>query len=185
MCGCLSHAPHWGPGLAGNPGICPNWEPNQWPPGLQTSAQSLSHTSQGETVYFNEEKETQVYSRSSQPFYGHWDSPGGAAGCSFSEQKPLCKGLSYSICLSFGGTAIVNNRIVIASLLGAKGFICLSHPIDPLSSMRPAQLTPFRGGEAQRCVVESDLKPLTLTPVFFFLTHCWLTFLNFSLVNTY
>ena len=27
MCGCLLHAPHW----AYNPGMCPDWESNQWP----------------------------------------------------------------------------------------------------------------------------------------------------------
>ena len=26
MCGCLSHAPYWGPGC--NPGLCPDWESN-------------------------------------------------------------------------------------------------------------------------------------------------------------
>ena len=29
MCGCLSHAPYWGPELAHNPGMCPDWELNQ------------------------------------------------------------------------------------------------------------------------------------------------------------
>ena len=40
MCGCLSHAPYWGPGLAHNPSMCPEWE-LQWRPfGSQTGTQS-------------------------------------------------------------------------------------------------------------------------------------------------
>ena len=38
MCGCLLHAPYWGPGR--NPGMCPDWESNQRPFGLQVGAQS-------------------------------------------------------------------------------------------------------------------------------------------------
>ena len=41
MCGCLSCAPYWGPGLASNPGMCPDWESNQKPFGLQAPAQSI------------------------------------------------------------------------------------------------------------------------------------------------
>ena len=40
MCGCLSCTPHWGPVLAHNPGICPDWELNQQHFGLQASTQS-------------------------------------------------------------------------------------------------------------------------------------------------
>ena len=39
MCGCLSSAPHWGPGLY-NPGMCPTWESNWQPFGLQARTQS-------------------------------------------------------------------------------------------------------------------------------------------------
>ena len=38
MCGCPSCAPNWG--LAHNPGMCPDWELNQQPFGLQASTQS-------------------------------------------------------------------------------------------------------------------------------------------------
>ena len=38
MCGCLSSAPYRG--LARNPGMCPDWESNQQPFGLQVSTQS-------------------------------------------------------------------------------------------------------------------------------------------------
>ena len=40
MCGCLSHAPYWGPDLDCNPGMCPDWELNQQPFGSQAGAQS-------------------------------------------------------------------------------------------------------------------------------------------------
>ena len=39
MCGCLSHASLTGD-LAHSPGMCPDWESNQGPFGLQVSAQS-------------------------------------------------------------------------------------------------------------------------------------------------
>ena len=39
MCGCLSCAPYCRD-LARDPGTCPDWELNQWPFGLQASAQS-------------------------------------------------------------------------------------------------------------------------------------------------
>ena len=38
MCGCLSHAPHWD--LACSPDMCPDWESNRRPFGLQSSTQS-------------------------------------------------------------------------------------------------------------------------------------------------
>ena len=38
MCGCSWHAPYWD--LARNPGMCPDWESNQWPFGSQACAQS-------------------------------------------------------------------------------------------------------------------------------------------------
>ena len=39
MCGCLSHAPPTGD-LAYKPGMCPDWESNWRPFGLQAGAQS-------------------------------------------------------------------------------------------------------------------------------------------------
>ena len=41
MCGCLSHAPYWGPGM------CPNWEMNWQPFSSQPALNPLSYTSQG------------------------------------------------------------------------------------------------------------------------------------------
>ena len=40
MCGCLLHAPYpgWGE-LAGNPGMCPDWELDRQPFGLQAHTQ--------------------------------------------------------------------------------------------------------------------------------------------------
>ena len=38
MSGCLSYAPTGD--LAHNPGMCPDWELNQWPFGFQAGAQS-------------------------------------------------------------------------------------------------------------------------------------------------
>ena len=46
---CLSHGPHWG--LAHNPGMCPNWESNQRPFGLQPALSQLSYTSQGRRFF--------------------------------------------------------------------------------------------------------------------------------------
>ena len=40
MCGCLLHSPYWGPDLARNLGMCPDWESNPWPFSLQTGPQS-------------------------------------------------------------------------------------------------------------------------------------------------
>ena len=38
MCGCLSRAPNWGPGL--QPRQCPEWESNPLPSGSQSGTQS-------------------------------------------------------------------------------------------------------------------------------------------------
>ena len=43
--GCLSCDPQWGRGL--NPGMCPDWELNQWPFSSQASVNPLSHISKG------------------------------------------------------------------------------------------------------------------------------------------
>ena len=49
MCGCLSHAPIWRPGMC-NLGMCPDWKWN-WRPLVSRPAFSLlSHTSQGQAV---------------------------------------------------------------------------------------------------------------------------------------
>ena len=40
MCGCLSRVPYRGHDLAHNPGVCPDWELNWRPFGLQAGAQS-------------------------------------------------------------------------------------------------------------------------------------------------
>ena len=40
MCGCLSHAPYWGPGLAWNLGMFPDWESKGGLIGSQASIQS-------------------------------------------------------------------------------------------------------------------------------------------------
>ena len=50
MCGCLLCASHWRPCC--NPGMCPDWELNQWPFGSQASTQSTGHTSQGLFLLF-------------------------------------------------------------------------------------------------------------------------------------
>ena len=39
MCGCLLCTLYWGPDLAHNPGMCPHWELNWWPFGLQVGVQ--------------------------------------------------------------------------------------------------------------------------------------------------
>ena len=49
---CLSHAPYWGPGLTSNPGMCPNWELNRRPFGLQSGAQSIEPHQPGQKFYF-------------------------------------------------------------------------------------------------------------------------------------
>ena len=46
QCVVASHAPPTGD-LAHNPGMCPDWELNQWPFSSQAGAQSTEHTSQG------------------------------------------------------------------------------------------------------------------------------------------
>ena len=38
MHGCLSYTPHWESGLC--PGMCPDWESNEWPSGSQVGTQS-------------------------------------------------------------------------------------------------------------------------------------------------
>ena len=43
MCGYLLCDPRWA--LAGNPGMCPDWESNQRPLGLQASTQLVGHHS--------------------------------------------------------------------------------------------------------------------------------------------
>ena len=51
-CVVVSHAPPTGD-LAGNPGMCPDWELNWRPFGLQAHAQSTeSYTSQGSFLTF-------------------------------------------------------------------------------------------------------------------------------------
>ena len=51
VCGCLLHAPHAGD-LAQNPGMCPDWELNRQPFGLQASAQSTEPHQPGLFIYF-------------------------------------------------------------------------------------------------------------------------------------
>ena len=49
MCGCLLHATYWGPDLACNPGIWPNWKLNLWfhdPLVRKPVLSPLSHISQ-------------------------------------------------------------------------------------------------------------------------------------------
>ena len=48
--------------LACNPGMCPDWESNWRPFGLQAGAQPLSHTSQGKPRIFNPEMHHTYYS---------------------------------------------------------------------------------------------------------------------------
>ena len=50
MCGCLSHDPYWGPGP--QPGMCPDWESNQRPSGLQASTQSTAPQQPGHIYTF-------------------------------------------------------------------------------------------------------------------------------------
>ena len=42
MCGCLSYAPYNPGALAHNPGLCPDWELNRQPFGLQVGTQSTA-----------------------------------------------------------------------------------------------------------------------------------------------
>ena len=51
MCGCLSHTPYWGPGR--NPDMCPDWESNWQPFGLQASTQSTDPHQPGLLGVFN------------------------------------------------------------------------------------------------------------------------------------
>ena len=50
QCVVASHAPPTGD-LAPNPGMCPNWESNQQPFGLQPVLNPLSYTSQGVLIF--------------------------------------------------------------------------------------------------------------------------------------
>ena len=60
MCGCLLHAPSWGPDLAHNPGICPGWKSNPPPFGSQASAQSTEPHLPGQKCLFDGWGETDV-----------------------------------------------------------------------------------------------------------------------------
>ena len=50
MCGCLLHAPYWG--LTHNPGMCPDWESNLQPFGLQAGTQSTEPYQSGLYICF-------------------------------------------------------------------------------------------------------------------------------------
>ena len=50
QCVVASHVPPTRD-LAHNPGMCPDWESNQWHFGSQASSQSLSHTSQAHFTF--------------------------------------------------------------------------------------------------------------------------------------
>ena len=52
MCGCLLHAPYWGPDLAHNPGMCPEWESNWRPFGLKAGTQSTEPHQPGPFKFF-------------------------------------------------------------------------------------------------------------------------------------
>ena len=52
MCGCLSCAPYWGPDLACNPGMCPDWESDQRLFGPQAGAQSTEPHQPGQSTAF-------------------------------------------------------------------------------------------------------------------------------------
>ena len=49
--------------LASNPGMCPDWELNQWHLGLQDNAQTPSHTSQGRKDFYIYQKTLQSISK--------------------------------------------------------------------------------------------------------------------------
>ena len=51
LIGCLSHPPQLGD-LACNPGMCPDWELNQPPFGLQINAQSIEPHQAGPWLLF-------------------------------------------------------------------------------------------------------------------------------------
>ena len=51
QCVVASHTPPTGD-LAHSPGMCPDWESNWRPFGLQAGVHPLSHTSQGPLAYF-------------------------------------------------------------------------------------------------------------------------------------
>ena len=52
MCGCLSCTPYQRPDLACNPNMCPDWELNQPPFGLQAGAQSTEPHQPGLSTRF-------------------------------------------------------------------------------------------------------------------------------------
>ena len=52
MCGCLSYAPYWGPDLVQKPGMCPDWESNKQPFGLQVGTQSTEPHQPGPQKHF-------------------------------------------------------------------------------------------------------------------------------------
>ena len=56
MCGCLFCTPYWGPYLAHNPGMCPDWESNQRPFGLQAGTQSTEPHQPGINIWFFKKK---------------------------------------------------------------------------------------------------------------------------------
>ena len=51
MRGCLSHTPTGH--LTCNPGMCPDWESNQWPFGSQASTQSTEPQQPGQNIILN------------------------------------------------------------------------------------------------------------------------------------
>ena len=67
VCGYLSRDPLTG-NLASNPGMCPDWESNQWPFALQALAQStepglspfLLHGSGYKKIFFYENAKTKI-----------------------------------------------------------------------------------------------------------------------------
>ena len=56
MCDCFQHAPYWGPNLAHNTSMCPDWELNQLPFGSQAGTQSTEPHQPGPIQCFNGER---------------------------------------------------------------------------------------------------------------------------------
>ena len=50
--GCIWYVPRPTGNLAGNPGMCPDWESNQWPFTLQVNAQSTEPHRSGQFILF-------------------------------------------------------------------------------------------------------------------------------------